>query len=264
MKKFIGFFLLVILLIGCDKTDSEVIARVGDKKLTLEELKSFYKDNEWDFTSNEEKRKVVRDWMDLQALANYADEIELTEEKTVRLKIDLAVNKAKVNALLSSEMNKISITEDELFNYYKIHQGEYKSQIDAFKIQRIFVTTDSLLNHVHTLLKNKENFTDIVKEYSEERIADNGGYYGWVHENDDDLTMYECVKNLKPYQYKTVKVRNGYYIVRYYNTKKIDIDVRYESIKSELKEKLLKEKKERVYNELLKSLKNTYDMSLSF
>ncbi len=264
MRYFITFLLALSLLTACSRDDSQVVAKVGEKVLTLNDLKSFYTESEWETVTNEEKRKVVRNWMDLQALAKYADEKKLSDEDAVKIKMDVAINKAKANALLASEINKIRITEDELFNYYKIHQGEYKSKIEAFKVQRIYVKSDTLLATVQERLKSKENFTELAKEYSQERIGSSGGYLGWVNEKDEDLTMFNSVKNLKLYQYNTINANNGYYIVRYYKRKQIDVDVRYESIKEELRDKLFNEKKEKIYNELLRSLKNSYDMSLSF
>jgi parvulin-like peptidyl-prolyl isomerase len=249
MRRIIVFSILITAFIisGCKKDNSEVVATVDDETLTLTELQSFYSPSQWKNTSNEDKRETVKDWIELTSLAKYS-----------------AIKKAKSNAVLAREISLIQISEDELYSYYKIHQGDYKSSSTEYKIQRIIVPNEDSLKIVLDQLKNGMNFTEAVKEFSTEAIGASGGYAGWVARKNEDRTIYDAVSSLNSYEYTHLKYKNDYCIVRYYQTRDVEENVRFESIKNELRDKLYEEKKQDIYETLIQELRNKYEISLSF
>jgi parvulin-like peptidyl-prolyl isomerase len=266
MRRIIVFSILITAFIisGCKKDNSEVVATVDDETLTLTELQSFYSPSQWKNTSNEDKRETVKDWIELTSLAKYSDELGLSDEPAIRNRINTAIKKAKSNAVLAREISLIQISEDELYSYYKIHQGDYKSSSTEYKIQRIIVPNEDSLKIVLDQLKNGMNFTEAVKEFSTEAIGASGGYAGWVARKNEDRTIYDAVSSLNSYEYTHLKYKNDYCIVRYYQTRDVEENVRFESIKNELRDKLYEEKKQDIYETLIQELRNKYEISLSF
>ena len=254
----------LIVLSGCSNKENEVIAKVGNEELTLSQLKSFYGDEQWNSVSTVDKRKSVKEWMEMTAFAKYADELGISRKEPLKSRIELAEKKVKTNAVLALEINRIKISEDELFNYYKVHQGEYNTSFKEFKIQRILIPDQETLDIVKTNLKNGLDFTQAVKDHSTENNASKGGYFGWVSKKDKNRSMYDAVKDLKKYQYTSIPYKGKYCVLRYYQSRDSKESIRYEELKDELRKKLMKEKRKNIYNILQREFRNRYDISLSF
>ena len=112
-------FLLLIIIISCGKSE-DIIAQIGDVKLTKDNL--LISQEKWDLFSKEEKSKFVKDWINLTILSTEADKLGISQNEIILNQIEIAKNNIKSNAVISRKLSSITVSEDELFNYYKINK----------------------------------------------------------------------------------------------------------------------------------------------
>lgn len=263
MRNLLLFSVILFLFISCIQQDEEdIIAQVNNEKLTSEKLKSNFSKEEWKNMSNEEKRGFVQDWIQLTLLAQEADRQNISNIPEIESKIETAEKTIKSNALIAQKLSDIEITEDELFNYYKIHKSRFKTSSTEYKVQRIFTVDESKLVEIRQEIQ-KTSFAETAKKYSEEKAGKNGGYIGFISEDNANKTIWDALKSLKKYRFKTVKTDRGYYILRYYETRKVYEDRAFLEVIDEIREVVLKSRKEEIFDNLIKELKKKSEISIS-
>ncbi|MCK4694893.1 MAG: peptidylprolyl isomerase, partial [Candidatus Cloacimonetes bacterium] len=221
MRNLFVFLVILFLFISCIQQDDEDnLAQVNNEKLTSEKLKSNFSKEEWKDMSNEEKREFVQDWIQLTLLAQEADRQKISSIPEIESKIETAEKTIKSNALIAQKLSDIEITEDELFNYYKIHKSKFQTSSIEYKVQRIFTTDKLKIEEIRQEIQ-KTSFSETAKRYSEEKAGKNGGYIGFLSKDSSNKAIWDVLKSLKKYRIKTIKTDKGYYILRYYDTRKV-------------------------------------------
>jgi peptidyl-prolyl cis-trans isomerase C len=263
--KYIGWFIvLLIALSACSLVDGkgEVVARVDDKTLTMDELKANFSEEEWKTLTNEQKKEYVSQWVNLMLLAKEAEKNGLDKDKKVKNRIEYAQQKILGNALISSRLAAINFSEEDMFNYYRIHQGEFSQPLKNFKVQRIYLIDSGMVNKVKQELQNGMRFEDAARVYSLEEIGKTGGFMGTVTSSDADSSFWLAVKNLKLYDVTTLQKENGFYLLRPYMEEEGVGNTGFESQKDEIRRRMLEERRKEVYDDLLKELKSKANVYL--
>lgn len=265
MKKvWIALLITIALLTGCSQSDKEVIAQVGDEVLTMHDIKQNFTTTEWDAMNAIQKREIVQQWVDLTVLAQEADNEDLGKNATVKFRIKNAIKRVKVNALIAKKIAEIKITEEEMFNFYRLHKADYMKKTKEYKIQRILVYTDQEANAIVKQISDGAlKFSDAAKMYSREPVGRFGGYTGFVTEADSTRDFWAAVDSLQQFQCTVVKNTNGYFIVRYYDYRESDGEKTFEQAKADIKEKLIEQKRTEIYNQVLDEVKTEKTISIA-
>ena len=253
----------IFLLISCSKKEENIVAQVNKDTLTLSELKANFSNTEWKSLGKEKKKEFVQQWIKMTLLAQEADKERISNTEVLKQRIETATKKIKSNALLSLKYSEIKISENELFNYYKLHKGNFQKKIKEYKIQRILVDNKTKLDLVLNELKNGMKFAEAAQKYSVENIGKNGGYAGFFSPQQLGKKTAAKISKLKKWQYTTVQTNKGYYILRYYNTRIKTIEKTFFEVKDEIKQIVLKNKKKELYQRLLDDLKSESEISVS-
>ncbi|MCF7857822.1 MAG: peptidylprolyl isomerase [Candidatus Cloacimonetes bacterium] len=262
MKKLLILIMLVTIM-SCVKTEDEyIIAQVNQAKLTMDEFKANFTEKEWDELTAETKESYIQDWIQLNLLAQEADLLGISKTPKVIEKIKTAELNIKANLLLAHKLSEITAREDELFNYYKIHRNEYTTSFKEYKVQRIFTTDEAKLNEILEAIK-ATSFKDAAISYSEESAGENGGYIGFVSQQNTHENIWNALTSLKKYYYKSVKTEKGFYIVRFYDVRTVTNTDNYIDVKEEIRQAVIKMKKERLFDELISDLKNKSEIKIS-
>jgi parvulin-like peptidyl-prolyl isomerase len=265
MKRFLSVFLVAFILFSasCSKKKEEIVAQVNNETLTLSELKSNFNTEEWNNLSREKKNEFVQQWIRLTLLSQEADRTKISAEESVQQKIESAVKKIKSNALIALKFSEIKVSENELFNYYKLHKSNFQKKIKEYKIQRIFVKDKIKVDSVLIELKKGTKFTEAAKKYSEESLGRNGGYAGFFSPEQLGNEIWRKLSKLRKWQYTTVKTSKGFFIIRFYDTRIKTIEKTFFEVKEEIQKIVLNNKKEEVYRQLLEELKSKAEISVS-
>lgn len=262
MKKIL-VIIFAVILISCIQTEEEItIAQVNNVKLTEENLKANFSDKEWKEFTIDMKKEIIQDWIQLTLLAQEADVLKISQSPKIKEKIKSAELNIKANALISSKFANITVSEDELFNYYKIHKNEYITNHKEYKVQRIFTKQKDKLNIILEAIKNT-SFKEAAIKYSEESAGNNGGYVGFISQQNSHINIWNTLKSLQKYYYKTVETERGFYILRYYDTRNISNEKTFLEVRDEIKIAVEKKKKEELYDNLIQELKNKSEIIIS-
>ena len=262
MKKF-WILLIPILLFSCiQQKDEGSIAQVNEDKLTIEELKANFSDDEWENLTNEEKNEFVQDWIQLTLLSQEADRLGISELPRIKSRIETAEKSVKSNTLIAQKLSEIEISEDDLFNYYKLHKSKFQESHEEYKIQRIFITDESKLGEIRDEIKNS-SFAEAAKKYSEESDGKNGGYVGFISQKTANKDIWNALKSLQKHRYKTVETNQGYYILRYYDTRTVYEEKTFLEVSNSIRKVVLENRKDEIFNNLIEELKKKSEISIS-
>lgn len=262
MKKIIVIFFVVTLL-SCVQTEEEkIVAQVNNVTLTFNEFKANFSNNDWENLTIEEKKEFISDWVQLTLLAQEADALEISQSLILKEKIKSAEINIKANALIASKFTNITVSEDELFNYYKIHKSEYQTSHKEFKVQRIFTKEETKLKDILDLIKTT-SFKNAAIQLSEEPAGKSGGYIGFLSKNNTHKNIWNTLTSLQKHYYKTVETDRGFYIIKYYDTRTVFEDKTFLEVKDEIMTKVRKKKKEEFFDDLIKELKNKSEIIIS-
>ncbi len=260
-------FIIVIILLSLSacslfEKKGEIVAQVGKETLTMEEFKVNFSEAEFNALSNEQKREYIQQWINLTLLAQEAEKQGLGSEEAVKNQIRYAEKKVLGNALISARLQAERISEEDLFKYYRVHQGDFIQPLMNYKVQRIYVSDASLAAKVRQEIINGLRFEDAAKIYSLETLGQNGGYAGTVTPNDADSTFWQAVSKVKLYDIVTLQKDNGYYILRSYEEEQGTGEAGFDGLKDEIKRRILDERRKQVYDNLLRELKSKSDVYL--
>ncbi len=264
MSKLLLLLLVTVILFGCQHAGkASIVAQVNNETLSMSDFQSMFSKTEWDEMNIGQKREFIHQWIDLTLLAQTAKEMKLENSNQVQEKIKLAEKKVLTNAVIAEKLKSIQVSEEELFNYYRIHMGEFNQAGKILKVQRIYLQDRTKVDEVMVELRKGMNFADAAKAYSQESLGQNGGYAGMVTVSDSVKTFWNALQNLKVYEIAIIPVNEGYYLARSYEETLGTGTPTFDTLREEIRQRVLKEKRQQIYDDLLRNLKSKADITIS-
>ena len=265
--KILVLLAVVLLLMGCTreaKEEEEYLAKVNNETLSYEDFRASFDDATWENMNWDAKEEHIQKWVNLTALAQKCDNEKLSEQLVIRGRIESAVKKIKANTVIASQMNVIKITEEELFSYYQLHKREYLKKVKEYKYQRIVISSDSIFQSAVAELKEGKKFKDVAEKYSETSEGSGGGYMGFASKGDVNESIWNTLEDLEQYRWKSVNIENKFYLLRWYDKQEATIEKNYAELQDSLRERLLQEKKDKKYEELMKEIRMNFDIEINY
>ncbi|NLW18499.1 MAG: hypothetical protein GXY81_02290 [Candidatus Cloacimonetes bacterium] len=262
----LGLLLLLVLLFlaGCGKKDSDAdqlspLAEVEGDIMYQEAFRALFTDEQWDSMGPEERKKEIENWVNLTLLAKEADELELNKDPAVRLRADFAQKKIKANALISQRLASINIGEEELFNYYRVHQNEFQGKLMEYDIQRLLCRDPASAAAILSKLREEGyDFDQAVAEYSQETLREQQGRMGFVTAEGPDSLFWRAAHELALNTPGMVNVNGRTYILRSLQQREGTQDANFGEYRNEIRTILIKERRQQVYDNLIRELKKKY------
>ncbi len=254
----LAFLLLLAVLSACERSRGDKatpLAEVNGEVLTLEGFRSTFSDEQWQRLSSEQRKTEIENWVNVTLLAQAAAEQKLDEEKAVQQRIDYAVKKVKANALIAQRLANISIGEEELFNYYRLHRSEFQSKLLEYDVQRILLRDESAAQILLKRLREGYDFNAAVSEQSQELLRDKGGRMGFVTASGKDSLFWRAAHELKPNEAGTVTVDGQSYVLRHTQQREGSQDANFTEYRGEIRAILLREKQKQAFDDLVRELK---------
>lgn len=255
-KNFIVIIGLIIFTIcACTKKfEGEILAQVDKEILTVEDMHNTFTEDVWNKMSFEEKNEIINQWVNLTLLSNLAKHNNYIESNPfLKFNIDNSKKKILSNAFIANEISKIDISEEELYNYYKINQSEFVRPVKEYRIQRIFFHQKSDMDVVKNIIDNQEmSYTAAAQKYSAEAIGRNGGYVSnFITKTGQDSLLWNELNKINKFDVITLAYDNGFMIVRYYDYRESLASMNFYELKDEIRDILQKSKMNEVYNQLI-------------
>ena len=256
MKRVLILIVILLILNACAKKNTKIIpvVEIENEILTLKDLHNLYGEDGWNELNYDKQTEIINQWINLTLLANYAKNSNyLNDDSPLKIQIDNANKKILSNALIANELSNIEISDEELFNYYKINQSEFVRPAKEFKIQRIFFHQKTEMDIVKSIIDNNEmTYTAAAQKYSAEGIGRNGGYVSnLVTKTGQDSLLWKELNKINKFDILTMPYKTGYIIVRYYDYRENMENLNFYEIKDEIAYMLKQSKMNEVYNNLL-------------
>ena len=258
MKTFKSLIIISIILIlsSCkeEKEIGTVVASVNGIYLTMEQLKASYGDEIWDEMTLEEQREIVQQWVDMTILYSHAENNEhFREDIALQFMANNALKKVFANALIAHELNNLSFSNEELYNFYRLREAEFTEQVREFRVQRIYFTNEENMQRVKRMLDNREiAFTPAAQRFSEEAIGRNGGFMAnLVTKAGPDSLLWRELDRMERFFEITAPYGDGWVIARWQEFRTATANRSFYSVRSEIEEIMKEERKFELYEQIL-------------
>ncbi len=222
--------LILLAAFACHRkpsTPPEVIARVGDRMLTLADFKRYLERNAGTDLAqvNPQVASALLDqWIDEIVLSEYAAThgVEVPTEaiaQAVRTEAGSTViekrdemRRQKLIASLNADVPDPS--DAEIHDEYDKHPNEFKSG-EEVHVRQILVHDENLAAEIVSRLKKGEHFEDLSSQYSLAPNAKKGGDIGYVSRGELPKMFEDVIFALKPGQISNViKTDSSFHVFR--------------------------------------------------
>ena len=300
LKKILYFLLLLLFVLpGCDffeKPDKKTVITVGDRKITVSELKRDIKRFTSEMGITEERlepilhplvNRIVDNYLILEygrregitisdeelnfAVRNMEKDYSDQDFRKILLQGYLDYDEWKEGLreylLIKKIINKASegippVSHEEIMKYYDSHLDEFERPA-MVKFRQIVVENKEDGEKIWKRLNQGEDMGQLAREYSIAPEAENGGEVDWIAEENLDETMGKALLSLPVGKISPVtKSVYGYHIFQVIAKRPKGIQSLPDSIK-EIGTKLFYQKEEDFYKNWLDQLRNTFPVVIS-
>lgn len=266
MRKYLGvgsLLLLFMIILFQGKSfaqNSDVVAKIGDKKITLSDFNSIvgYLDSEKQkmLEKNPQlKESFLRQVVQTMVISNLAKEKGFDKKPDVKQQLDLFTDNFLANEFLKKEVvQKISIPEDELKSYYDKHKEEFKTP-EMVKARHILVKVNPSASaeekkkakekaeDILKKIKGGQDFAKLASEFSDDPGSKmNGGDLGFFAKGRMIKPFEDAAFSLKPGEVSgVVETQFGFHIIKVEERKDAGVEG-FDTAKEKIRQKLLQDR----------------------
>lgn len=269
------FFLLLpmdmtdgVMAVASAYAEDDVIAVVNKENIyasDLEKLMVQYKQRaqKQELTPDEVKQlvdnlaihKLVLQHPDAQALKNDAE---------IRSKVNAFEDGLIVSDFVTGYVNaRVFVTEEELRNYYKTHQDQFR--VDKVQTaSAILLRTREEAEDILTRISQGDDFAKLAGEFSLDlRTAKNGGSLGVVEKAKVPPKMWDEIVKLEAGQVGDIVETNyGYAIVKVDRVVAPESVKPFEEVREEVRQAFVLKQREQIYDAMVVDLKKDADIEI--
>jgi peptidyl-prolyl cis-trans isomerase C len=221
------FCLLIIIFISGCKNSEPAIASVGASKLTKKELSIQIPQGAQ--LTKENVSTLIEKWINTELLYQEAKKQKLDKDETLQVQLKQLEKEMFVNKLLEKEMANITVSRQEIFDYFTKHKDEFLYEI---KMSRIVLSDESLANQVLLQLKSGADFKKLAEDVSQDRVLAGGAESKYFSRGvgdpraGGDPTLEEEIFKLNTGEISgVIKSQEGYQIVKLIDKQKVKKDI---------------------------------------
>ena len=260
-------FLILFGSFGCtgQSQRENVVARVGNQVLTLEEIDVLTSSRNDSPVSAEAKREFIRQWVDTQVLYREALRENLHKDKKFRR----AINQMKKELLVAELMERrigseMAIANWEIEKYYEDHRSEFVLTKPLVRARHILVNSIEKASQVRNRLVQGEAFDALVTETSIDTAThETGGDLGTFFEDDVAPEIASAAFSLQIDEIsEPVQTEWGYHIIQVTDMKPEGSLLPFDEVKEEIANKIFNSKQRLAFDRLIKELKENEDIEI--
>ncbi len=254
--------------------DDAVLAKIGDKKITVAEferfISSFPPDKQKLLVENPKNNEtLLRRIVQVKALSDIARSRGLDKDERVRQQIDYYADEILAQEFLRQEVAKINITEEDVKTYYIANEKSFKFP-EMVKARHILIKADKSASEeekkkargkAEDLLKKiraGEDFAKLAAEFSDDPGSKaKGGELGFFGRGKMVKPFEEAAFSLNPGEVSgVVETTFGFHIIKVEEKKEAGVEP-FETAKEKVRLKLVDEvTRERTKDVIDNALKN--------
>lgn len=265
MKKILLIIVSMIFVVSCSKgnsTKGNVVAKVGDKTITQEDLQNEIKglppEAKAFFQGTEGTARFVDELINKELLYMEAKKRGFDKDKDFIRQVEEFKKLTLINYLLQKEIEAASkFSEKDVKEYYDKHKDEF-SVYNQVRLSQIVVKTDEEVKKVYERLQKGEDFGKVAAELSQDRLsAKSGGDIGIFKKGEMLPELESAAFSLKKGSVSMpIKLKDKFHILKVTDAKGTVIE--FEKVKNLISQRLLVEKQRAAFDKLLENLKKSY------
>jgi parvulin-like peptidyl-prolyl isomerase len=256
------YITVISLLFFSSALRAQVVATVGNTKITLEEFKKKYDEVKRQAINPPTPDLFLEDLVRFEVGVQEANKRGLKNDPQVQDRFNQELYKALVEKEIGKKVDGIKVNEDEMKSYYKKNPEIRSSHIliefkpDATQEQR-----DTALARAQEIYKevkaSKRPFEELVRIYSDDSLSKvNGGDIGFQSRMTVVPTYYDALARMKKDEINgPVRTLHGFHIL-----KKTDIRSYENANKKQLRAAVFEEKRTEIFNRFFDGLKSRYSI----
>lgn len=261
MRVYFLFFFLSLSFEG----QTQVLAKVGNKEITLKDFEEKYAQLKNQVIEMPDKKSLLEDMINFEVGVQEAQKRGLEQDPVIRERLKQELYKGFVEKELAPKTVKIKPTESDLKSYYAKNPEIRANQIlievrpDATSEQKKEARKRALEIY-EAVRKSQRKFEELVKIYSDDPLSNkSGGDIGWQTR----LTLYPAIYNqvsrLSVGQISPlIETPFGFFIVRLSAKKAFS-----EADQAMLRLAVQEEKKKRLYDQFIAGLRSKYKIQVN-
>lgn len=146
--------------------EEDVVARVDEAVLTLDDLAAEIPEGLRDRITKEDLQSYISRWINSQILFQEAKRRGLDRELNVARELERVERELVVNALLEKEIyaNKGQAPEGELQKYYDDNRESFRRNEIEARVYHINMSSKSSADSLYRILRTGENFAKVAQE----------------------------------------------------------------------------------------------------
>ena len=265
MRKYFGIIVSLLLVMvfihgNVSAKDDDVVAKIGDRKITLSEFNKMlgYLDSE--------KQKLIEKNPQLKEnlLQQYIQGIVISKlakkkgfDKNLELKEQLEMitdNYIAIEYLKKEVANKVEVSEEDIKAYYESHKDEFKTP-EMVRSRHILIKTDPSASDndkknakekaedILKKIKSGEDFAKLASDISDDTGSKpKGGELGFFPKGRMVKSFEDAAFSLNPGEVsEIVETQFGYHIIKVEEKKEPGMEP-FDTAKEKIKQKLLQER----------------------
>ena len=256
---------------------SKIVARVGDRTLTLEQFEQQVKElpPQLQMALKQRpdlKKQFLERWVQVNLLALAAKEKGLDKDPNIKMQIEDAVSSILARAYMQKEIGakNVKVSDKELEQYYNEHKDQFKDK-ESVKASHILIKVDKdgdkkaweaarkKAEDIRKKALNGESFAKLAKEYSDDPGSKNkGGELGYFTRGRMVPEFEKAAFSLKKGEIsEPVKTAFGYHIIKLEDHRPAK-QKKLSDVHETLRDELVKEKEKSEMHQVLNELEKKY------
>lgn len=235
-------------------SENKLIAEVNGVKIYQEDLFNLLAamEDKARFNSKEGLNVLADELVNQELLLQDAKENKLDNEEEFVKELEIVKNNMLKNYAMHKIFEKVSLSEDEIENYYEENKDTLFSPV-TYTASHILLESEEMADKVLDQINEGLDFKEAAKKYSLDPTKDNGGSLGsfpkgvMVKEFQEGLDKLKIGEISRP-----IKTQFGYHIIKLDN--KMDSSNTYDDIKDKVKSTYEMVKRQEKYIEKIKDL----------
>lgn len=208
-------------------------------------------------SSPQAKDEVLEQLIGFHLFAKMAEEEKIKESKEYKDTLAKMQNELASHMAATSVIEKVVLEDDEAKAYYDANPAQFTADAQV-KAKHILVDGEEDAKRIAKEIEEGKSFEDAAKEYSTCPSKEKGGDLGYfgkgqmVPEFEKAAFEGEVGKVIGP-----VLTQFGYHLILVEDKKEKQV-MEFESVKNQLEDQLLQQKKQQVYMNTIKELETKY------
>jgi peptidyl-prolyl cis-trans isomerase C len=227
------------------QSDKEIIAKIGDRVVTLAEIKAEFARIPPQFMAHfntpEKKEQYVRNLVDRSLFSMEAKAQGFMDKPDVQEKINSYVDRVLYAEFMKELTQNIQVTEADCRSYYESNSAEFTEK-ERVKASHIVVKTEEEAQQVKQELNQGGDWSELAKQYSIERgTRDRGGDLGYFSEGRMPKEFEAVAFAMNPGDVsEPVKTALGFHIIKLEDKKPAEV-LPFDEVKSRIQNNLMNE-----------------------